>query len=127
MLDVSLKGHLPSAVRGLLVFVAYVYERIFGRFAAVHLCVAEAMRKELKAVWGVDAIVLYDKAPKHFQLCDPADRHDFFSRNRDTFSLENSWGVGGDLSASQASAAMDSTLFTTIPPGNRPDGSPLVK
>jgi beta-1,4-mannosyltransferase len=102
------------------VLSAYVYERIFGRFAAVHLCVAEAMRAELKAVWGVDAVVLYDKAPNHFQLCSSAERHDFFSRNRDTFTMSAESGGGRkDLSASQAaSAALEdpSTLFTLNPP-----------
>jgi beta-1,4-mannosyltransferase len=50
-------------------------ERTFGRLAARHLCVSQAMRRDLAARWGIpDAVVLYDRPPARFSEASDADR-----------------------------------------------------
>ncbi|CAM9375194.1 unnamed protein product [Heterosigma akashiwo] len=47
-----------------LVWLSKVYERFFGRLGSAHFCVTKAMSKWLKAEFGVEAMVLYDKPPR---------------------------------------------------------------
>ncbi|KAJ1967283.1 mannosyltransferase [Dispira parvispora] len=60
--------------------IAAYYERWFGSTAYAHLCVTEAMAKELRRHWQVrgKVIVLYDKAPEHFRRLSVREAHQFW-------------------------------------------------
>ena len=61
--------------------LARLYERWLGRAAAKHLCVSEAMRKELATHWGIsEATVLYDRPAAQFTPLSSSARDDFLHR-----------------------------------------------
>lgn len=53
---------------------------LFTCQADAHICVTAAMQGWLRANWGVQATVLYDKAPSFFRPTDVATRHELFTR-----------------------------------------------
>lgn len=56
------------------------YERLFGRQAAEHLCVSQAMQQFLQTEWGIAATVFYDTAPDWFHRASVQEQHELFSR-----------------------------------------------
>eukprot|EP00250_Pteridium_aquilinum_P018663 c24156_g1_i1 orf=83-1519(+) len=56
------------------------YERKFGRLANLHICVTKAMQQELGENWGIQATVLYDRAPGHFHATSVEEKHELFHR-----------------------------------------------
>lgn len=48
--------------------------------AHAHLCVTKAMREWLRSEWGVQATVLYDRAPDFFRRTSVPERHALFKR-----------------------------------------------
>lgn len=48
--------------------------------AHAHLCVTKAMREWLRNKWGVQATVLYDRAPAFFRKSSVPERHALFKR-----------------------------------------------
>jgi beta-1,4-mannosyltransferase len=75
-----------------LVRVAYWYERVWGRGAAGNLCVTKAMAAHLRAEWGIEAQVLYDRPPDIFRRLQPAEIHELFVRlERDGALAGVSW------------------------------------
>ena len=56
------------------------YETKLGRFGNGHLCVSEAMRKDLLNQFHIRASVLYDKANQRFHLLSLEERHEFYAK-----------------------------------------------
>ncbi|KAJ8329052.1 mannosyltransferase [Batrachochytrium dendrobatidis] len=58
------------------------YEQWCGSGAFLHLCVTEAMAKELQFSWQIrgKVVVLYDKPAAHFKQISPIEQHNLFSR-----------------------------------------------
>ncbi|KAI8851514.1 hypothetical protein BC829DRAFT_386887 [Chytridium lagenaria] len=58
------------------------YEKLFGSWAYAHLCVTEAMRRELIDVWKVrgQVIVFYDKPPPSFRRLELDEIHKFMGK-----------------------------------------------
>jgi beta-1,4-mannosyltransferase len=77
VLGLSMQGRRG---RGLLVAVSRLYERFFARRADASLCVTAAMRAWLLEEWGVEATVLYDKAPLHFRQATTEEAHELLLR-----------------------------------------------
>jgi beta-1,4-mannosyltransferase len=50
------------------------YEKIFGKGAYANFCVSEAMQKDLATNWGINARVLYDRAPDVFKELNLSDK-----------------------------------------------------
>jgi beta-1,4-mannosyltransferase len=54
-------------------------EYMFGRLAAGHICVSQAMCRDLAARWGIpDTVVLYDRPPARFCEASDGDRRRLF-------------------------------------------------
>jgi hypothetical protein len=70
------------------VWIAKKYETWLGRFANYHLCVSEAMKKDLKAHFNVDANVMYDRATDKFYRPSLKERHELFEK---IFKKENTF------------------------------------
>nr|CCA25895.1 chitobiosyldiphosphodolichol betamannosyltransferase putative [Albugo laibachii Nc14] len=62
----------------ILVRVAEVMERVFGRKADANFCVTNAMKTFLKDTWGIQAVVLHDKPPESFGPTPINLRHELF-------------------------------------------------
>jgi beta-1,4-mannosyltransferase len=58
----------------LFIQIYQVYERFFGRGAHANFCVSKAMQKDLAENWGIQAKVLYDRAPAMFKETPPAEK-----------------------------------------------------
>ena len=76
-------GHALLALRfgerHRMVRLTFWAERVFGRRAARHLCVSQAMQRDLAARWGIpDAVVFYDRPPERFGEASEADRRSLF-------------------------------------------------
>ncbi|GAB5360544.1 hypothetical protein AAMO2058_000637000 [Amorphochlora amoebiformis] len=56
------------------------YEKIVGRMSDANICVTRAMAKFLDESWGIQAIVLHDKPPQHFQPLNTKDKHWLYQR-----------------------------------------------
>jgi beta-1,4-mannosyltransferase len=67
-----------------IVKVSKAYEQICARPAAAHLTVTSAMSKVLKQSFGVTALPLHDRPPKHFQPLSSGQRASFLARLPDT-------------------------------------------
>lgn len=64
-----------------LVRLARAWERSWGRArGARHFCVTAAMQQDLRAKWGIEAAVLYDRPPARFRRTEVADVHALFRR-----------------------------------------------
>ncbi|KAH7709265.1 glycosyltransferase [Aphelenchoides avenae] len=64
------RKNTTGSVRGFkkwLIAFAHGWEGFWGRRADLSVCVSAAMREDLKRRWGVNAVVLYDKAPEHYR------------------------------------------------------------
>ncbi|EGD78567.1 hypothetical protein PTSG_12858 [Salpingoeca rosetta] len=55
-------------------------ERTFGRLGSRHLCVTDAMARDLRDNWGITATTLHDRPPKYFKPKAAAVTHDLFMR-----------------------------------------------
>ncbi|PAV21780.1 glycosyltransferase family 33 [Pyrrhoderma noxium] len=66
----------------ILVKIAKVFERYFGRSAFIHLFVTKAMRDHLVKEWNLQGIkaVLHDRPPKHFKRSELFEIHDLFNK-----------------------------------------------
>eukprot|EP00401_Gymnodinium_catenatum_P027983 CAMPEP_0117512852 /NCGR_PEP_ID=MMETSP0784-20121206/29247_1 /TAXON_ID=39447 /ORGANISM="" /LENGTH=453 /DNA_ID=CAMNT_0005308589 /DNA_START=101 /DNA_END=1459 /DNA_ORIENTATION=+ len=69
-----------SGRRHPLVRFAKLYERVCGRLCHGGLCVTKAMQGWLLEHWGVQAHVLYDRAPTAFRCQQPEERRALFLR-----------------------------------------------
>ena len=56
------------------------YERICSRYSYANLCVSEAMKKDLKKTFDVNAIILYDRPPGMFKPTPIEARHKLFCK-----------------------------------------------
>ncbi len=75
MLALKLGAHHP------VVRLARWYERSMGRRADRHMCVSQAMQKELAENWGIlEATVVYDRPAAQFAPVPPAARDEFIRR-----------------------------------------------
>jgi len=67
------------------------YETKLGRLANGHLCVSQAMKKDLNDNYHITASVLYDKANQRFRLLSSEEQHTFYKKffnfNEDQFKL----------------------------------------
>ncbi|KAI3658148.1 hypothetical protein MP638_001611 [Amoeboaphelidium occidentale] len=74
--------------KSFVVSLAATYERYFGSFADLNICVTEAFRKFLMNEWKLKNIhVLYDKAPEHFKRLNDQEISVFRER------LDSEYGV----------------------------------
>ena len=63
----------------LIVFIAKMYEKIYGATADIHFCVSEAMKKHLKDNFGIEAINLPDRAMEGiFKRLELNESHELF-------------------------------------------------
>ncbi|TID22389.1 hypothetical protein E2P81_ATG11492 [Venturia nashicola] len=60
-----------------IVKISRIYEQFCARSAAAHFTVTNAMSKVLKNSFGVDALPLHDRPPKHFQPLSSEQRSSF--------------------------------------------------
>ncbi|KAG9104137.1 mannosyltransferase [Ceratobasidium sp. 370] len=65
-----------------LVELAKMIERTFGRRAYLHLFVTDAMKDKLVKEWKLmgKLLTLHDRPPSHFRRSNPAEIHDLFNR-----------------------------------------------
>ena len=71
-----------NRVNKLIVLVAKLYERFFGRFGDDNFCVSQAMRTDLFNQFNIRAEVLYDTATPKFALnLSQEDKNQLFVRN----------------------------------------------
>lgn len=67
--------------RSLAVRAARILERWCGKMGHAHLCVTEAMARDLAENWGIaGAVVLHDRPPQHFKAVSTDERHAAFLR-----------------------------------------------
>ena len=64
----------------LLISLAAAYERALGPLADAHLCVSAAMQADLRVAWGIDAHVVYDRAPARFYRRSADERRELIRR-----------------------------------------------
>ncbi|KAF9651302.1 beta-1,4-mannosyltransferase [Thelephora ganbajun] len=66
----------------LMVRLAKLIEKYFGRIAYAHLFVTNAMQDFLVTRWNLRGlkIVLHDRPPSHFHRCSPSETHELFCR-----------------------------------------------
>ncbi|TDL28956.1 mannosyltransferase [Rickenella mellea] len=72
----------------ILVKIAKIFEKTFGRTAHIHLFVTKAMRDRLVREWDLQGIkvVLHDRPPAHFHRASAFETHDLLIRMRASFS-----------------------------------------
>lgn len=64
-----------------IVFMAKIYEKMFGKLAKINFCVSEAMRKHLKDIMNINAINLPDRAIKDiFKRIKIEESHEVFKK-----------------------------------------------
>jgi beta-1,4-mannosyltransferase len=64
-----------------ITYIARIYEKFFGKFASINLCVSEAMKKHLKNEMNINAINLPDRAIKNvFRRLNINESHQLFER-----------------------------------------------
>jgi beta-1,4-mannosyltransferase len=85
MVNVSYKpDQRISFLKKLILKLATALEMNFGRwFGNEHLCVSEAMKKDLKQKYNINATVLYDRPPKAIfrkESLSLEEKHDLFRR-----------------------------------------------
>ena len=100
------------------VWLAARAERYFGRQAAAHLCVSDAMRAALMRRWGIDAAVLPDRPARPFAPLPPAERE----AAARALAARHGWRDGGErpalvLAPSGWSADDDFDLLLEALPG----------
>lgn len=95
-----------------LVVVSKLYERVFGRFAAAHFAVTDAMCRVLKRDFGVKAIALHDRPPKHFQPLSKQQKDVFLQRFLPTVDLRDSHGEYVALTSGKARLVVSATSWT---------------
>ncbi|OAO11747.1 chitobiosyldiphosphodolichol beta-mannosyltransferase [Blastocystis sp. ATCC 50177/Nand II] len=71
-----------------LVRIAKWIERRFGRRSDGNLCVTKAMKEWLHTEWGIEATVLYDRAPSFFHRTSLDERHALFQRILPSIGLQ---------------------------------------
>ncbi|KAI5062104.1 hypothetical protein GOP47_0022643 [Adiantum capillus-veneris] len=90
------------------------YERKFEKSGHGHICVTKAMQQELAQNWGIQATVLYDRAPGHFHPTSIKERHELFLR----LGLHHIKGHSGLMVGDDH---VNSTLFTRSSPYSESD------
>ncbi|KAI5062103.1 hypothetical protein GOP47_0022642 [Adiantum capillus-veneris] len=93
------------------------YERKFGKSGHGHICVTKAMQQELAQNWGIQATVLYDRAPGHFHPTSIKERHELFLR----LGLHHIKGHSGLVESAVSDDHVNSTLFTSSSPYSESD------
>lgn len=111
----------------LFVRLSKAYERFFAGRADAHFSVTRAMCQWMACHWGVEPLVLYDKAPHFFHETNAAERHALFIKLDSQFSSART----AFERATGAAPEAGSTLFTHVPQGStearmRPDRPALV-
>jgi beta-1,4-mannosyltransferase len=115
-----------------LVVLSRWYEHFFARRADGHLCVTNAMRKWLEKHWGVQAIVLYDRAPPFFRPTPADGAHELFARLAPKLPSELSkWAKARASEEGCEAVGVGATLMTHVPEGEgcpelRPDRPALL-
>lgn len=98
------------------------YERWFAQRADVHFCVTRAMQQWMLAQWGIEPVVLYDKAPEFFHTTTPEERHRLFGRLdgqlRSAADAFNAYLVGAAGAKRGSDSKGSQTLFTSAPDGD---------
>jgi len=76
----------------LVVRLAKLVERYFGRSAYAHLFVTNAMQDYLVTQWNLRGlrVVLHDRPPSHFHRCSPLETHELFCRLDPNFTSSSS-------------------------------------
>ncbi|KAI9295353.1 hypothetical protein K502DRAFT_303844 [Neoconidiobolus thromboides FSU 785] len=71
-----------------IVKFAYFYEKLFAKWAFIHITVTEAMASELKNEWKVSGkiIVVHDKSAEEFQPMELSQIHEFMLQLENTQS-----------------------------------------
>jgi len=75
-----------------LVYLSYLYEKLLGRFSYINLCVSNAMKKDLKSKFNIEAIEFPDKPmPNVFSNSIPNEKDIFnlFMKYKSTFKVES--------------------------------------
>lgn len=108
--------------------ISKMYERFFASRADAHFSVTRAMRTWMGANWGVEPVVLYDKAPHFFHKTDANERHALFTKlDVQLRSAKEAFARSGG-----AVGEANTSLFTRGPEGSssnallRPDRPALV-
>ncbi|CAD5222080.1 unnamed protein product [Bursaphelenchus xylophilus] len=88
---------------------AHKWEGFFGRHSNISVCVSNAMRKDLKKRWGINALTLHDKPPMwNFMTVNTEQKHDLFYRLFSSGAFE---GYFTDMD--DADQYDEETIFTT--------------
>ena len=67
--------------------IAYLYEKIFSKVSHMNFCVSQAEQKDLKKVFGIDAICLPDRPVKNlFKFLDEKEAREIYNKYKDTLS-----------------------------------------
>jgi beta-1,4-mannosyltransferase len=77
-----------------IVKISKVYEQMCAGPALAHLTVTTAMAKVLKTSFGVTALPLHDRPPKHFQPLSSEQRTSFLERRPETAKYARELHVG---------------------------------
>ena len=88
-----------------IVYVARLYEKLFGCHLHAHLCVTRSFQSWLEREWGIAASVLYDKPPDFFCRTGLEKQHELFTRLSANFT-------DVELRAFGRPAQQNETLFT---------------
>ena len=59
---------------------AEIYEKVFGKYANLHLCVSLGMAQYLREWVDGEIVVLYDKAPKEFKRLEKDEKLEFLKK-----------------------------------------------
>ncbi|CAD7093348.1 unnamed protein product [Hermetia illucens] len=99
---------LTARRTSLVVRLAYWIEGFCGRRGDAHFCVTKAMRDDLKSKWGIEAIVLYDRPPLHFQPISLEKKHELFMK----LSQDHAQFLPKDCGDFKESGVLESTRLT---------------
>lgn len=114
------KGEAHPFVR-----LSRLYERFFAGRADAHFSVTQAMQRWMASNWGVEPVVLYDKAPHFFRETTAAERHGLFARLHDQLASARR-ALDPERSGASSDGKGRETLFTDAEGNLRPDRPALV-
>lgn len=102
---------LESGPDRLIVHIARWVERRFGRKAAYNLCVTQAMQRDLREQWSIEAQVFYDRPAPQFQPIAVEQKHDLFVRLAVEYPVQFGCGVVAEQ-LEDGEGVEESTRFT---------------
>jgi len=109
--------------RRLFASASRIYERFFASVADSQFCVTRSMRDWMIKHWGVEPIVLYDKAPSFFHQTTVEEKHELFTRLEKHF-MKARLQFEGEAAVKASPAG--TTLFTTAEGKLRDDRPALL-